>query len=252
MEKAAFKTVFEDWIGFQQTELHIMGMPKMDWSVHIWKGVDFWEKAKESVAAAAAVASVVSDSVRPHRRQPTKLPHPWDSLGKNTEVGCHFLLQCMKVKSQSKVVQSCLTLSDPMDCRLGNLKNFRLLRIANVPDFLLGKKKKKKKRKPVCWGRDAAGRRQTHTRVMMPNRSPSCTRLCRLLRGLEHPTMLILLCGQWKQHQEKHRNRKCTLYLEKCRSQVMMGKWWEMSPRKWSEARPWRVCIHAVGWDFIL
>ena len=144
MEKAAFKTVFEDWIGFQQTELHIMGMPKMDWSVHIWKGVDIWEKAKESVAAAAAVASVVSDSVRPHRRQPTKLPHPWDSLGKNTEVGCHFLLQCMKVKSQSKVVQSCLTLSDPMDCRLGNLKNFRLLSIANVPHFLLGKKKKKK------------------------------------------------------------------------------------------------------------
>ena len=62
------------------------------------------------------VASVVSDSVRPHRRQPTKLPHPWDSPGKNTGVGCHFLLQCMKVKSESEVAQSCLTLSDPMDC----------------------------------------------------------------------------------------------------------------------------------------
>ena len=58
------------------------------------------------------------DSVRPHRRQPTRLPHPWDSPGKNTGVGCHFLLQCMKVKSQSEVVQSCLTLSDPMDCSL--------------------------------------------------------------------------------------------------------------------------------------
>ena len=45
------------------------------------------------------VASVVSDSVRPHRRQPTRLPRPWDSPGKNTGVGCHFLLQCMKVKS---------------------------------------------------------------------------------------------------------------------------------------------------------
>ena len=45
-------------------------------------------------------------------------PHPWDSLGKNTGVGCHFLLQCMKVKSQSEVAQSCLTLSDPVDCRL--------------------------------------------------------------------------------------------------------------------------------------
>ena len=58
----------------------------------------------------------MSDSVRPHRRQPTRLPHPWDSLGKNTGVGCHFLLQCMKVKSRSEVAQLCPTLSDPMDC----------------------------------------------------------------------------------------------------------------------------------------
>ena len=59
----------------------------------------------------------MSDSVRPHRRQPTtRLPRPWDSPGKNTGVGCCFLLQCMKVKSESEVPQSCLTLSDPMDC----------------------------------------------------------------------------------------------------------------------------------------
>ena len=50
------------------------------------------------------------------RRQPTRLPRPWDSPGKNTAVGCHFLLQCMKVKSESEVAQSCLTLSDPTDC----------------------------------------------------------------------------------------------------------------------------------------
>ena len=50
-----------------------------------------------------------------HRRQPTRLPRPWDSLGKNTGVGCHFLLQCMKVKSESEVAQSCLTPSDPVD-----------------------------------------------------------------------------------------------------------------------------------------
>ena len=62
--------------------------------------------------------SVVSDSVRPHRWQPTRLRHPWDSPGKNTEVGCQFLLQCMKVKSESEVVRSCPTLSDPMDCSL--------------------------------------------------------------------------------------------------------------------------------------
>ena len=54
--------------------------------------------------------------MRPHRRQPTRLPRPWDSPGKNTGVGCHFLLQCMKVKSESEVAQLCPTLSDPMDC----------------------------------------------------------------------------------------------------------------------------------------
>ena len=59
--------------------------------------------------------SVVSDSVRPHRWQPTRLRRPWDSSGKNTGVGCHFLLQCMKVKSESEVAQSCLTLCDPID-----------------------------------------------------------------------------------------------------------------------------------------
>ena len=56
--------------------------------------------------------------MRPHRWQPTRLPRPWDSPGKNTGVGCHFLLQCMKVKSESEVAQSCPTLSDPMDCSL--------------------------------------------------------------------------------------------------------------------------------------
>ena len=60
----------------------------------------------------------MSDSVRPHRRQPTRLPCPWDSPGKNTGVGCHFLLQRMKVKSESEIIQSCPTLSDPMDCSL--------------------------------------------------------------------------------------------------------------------------------------
>ena len=64
------------------------------------------------------VASVVSDSVQPHRWQPTRLPHYWDSPGKNTGVGCHVLLQCMKVKSESKVAQSCPTLGNTMDCSL--------------------------------------------------------------------------------------------------------------------------------------
>src|SRR5574337_146273 len=62
--------------------------------------------------------SVISDSVRSHRQQPTRLRRPWDSPGKNIGVGCHFLLQCMKVKSESEVAQSCPTLSGPMDCSL--------------------------------------------------------------------------------------------------------------------------------------
>ena len=62
------------------------------------------------------VTSVVSNSVWPHRRKPTRFPRPWGSPGKNTGVGCHFLLQCMKVKSESEFTQSCPTLRDPMDC----------------------------------------------------------------------------------------------------------------------------------------
>ena len=56
----------------------------------------------------------MSDSVQPHRR--TRLRHPWDSPGKNTRVGCHVLLQCMKVKSENEVAQLCPTLGNPMDC----------------------------------------------------------------------------------------------------------------------------------------
>ena len=58
------------------------------------------------------------DSVRPHRWQPTRLPHPWDSPGKNTGMGCHFLLQCMTVKRGSEAAQSCPILSGPMNCSL--------------------------------------------------------------------------------------------------------------------------------------
>ena len=75
--------------------------------------------SEEDNAAAAAAQSLQSClTLRPQRRQPTRLPRPWDSPGKNTGVGCHFLLQCVKVKSESAVAQSCLTLSDPMDCSL--------------------------------------------------------------------------------------------------------------------------------------
>ena len=73
-----------------------------------------------AILAAAAAKSLQSCPTLcwPHRRQPIRLPRPWDSPGKNTGVGCHFLLQCMKVKSEREVAQSCPTLNDPMDSSL--------------------------------------------------------------------------------------------------------------------------------------
>ena len=71
-----------------------------------------------NTAAAAAKSLQSCLTLRPHRRQPARLPRPWDSPGKNTGVGGHFLLQCMKVKSESEVAQSSPTLRDPMDCSL--------------------------------------------------------------------------------------------------------------------------------------
>ena len=72
--------------------------------------MEAWRAAVHGVA--------MSGSVRPHRWQPTRLPRPWDSPGKNTGVGCHCLLQCSKGKHESEVAQSCPTLRDPMDCSL--------------------------------------------------------------------------------------------------------------------------------------
>ena len=71
-----------------------------------------------NTAAAAAKSLQSCLTLQPHRLQPISLPRPWDSPGKNTGVGCHFLLQCMDVKSESEVAQLCPTLSDPMDCSL--------------------------------------------------------------------------------------------------------------------------------------
>ena len=81
-----------------------------------WSGLPFPSPGDLPAAAAKLLQSC--PTVRPHRRQPTRLPCPWYSPGKNTGVGCHFLLQCMKVKRESEVAQSCPTLSDPMDCSL--------------------------------------------------------------------------------------------------------------------------------------
>ena len=84
-----------------------------------WSGVPLPSPLFFAAAAAAAAKSLQScPTLQPHRWWPTRLPCPWDSPGKNTGVGCHFLLQCMKVKSESEVTQSYPTLCDPMDCSL--------------------------------------------------------------------------------------------------------------------------------------
>ena len=79
----------------------------------------------------------------PYRRQPTRLPRPWDSPGKNTGVGCHFLLQCMQVKSESEVSQSCPTLGDPMDCSLAG---------SSVPGIFQSRVLKTRVNKEKLWG----------------------------------------------------------------------------------------------------
>ena len=109
--------------------LRFMGSQRVrhNWVTELtdWSFTAVWSSCKISslswcccCCCCCQVASVVSDSVGPNRWQPTRLPQPWDSPGKNTGVGCHFLLQCIKVKSESEVTQSCLTLCDPMDCSL--------------------------------------------------------------------------------------------------------------------------------------
>ena len=80
------------------------------------KPLSFVSLLYSNTAAAKLLQSC--PTLRPHRLQPIRLCHPWDSPGKNTGMGCHFLLQCIKVKSESEIVQSCPTLSDPMDCSL--------------------------------------------------------------------------------------------------------------------------------------
>ena len=93
-----------------------MSLAKYWWLWESWifgEGPNPWLFCRYAALAAKSLHSC--PTLRPQRRQPTRLPCPWDSPGKNTGVGCHFLLQCMKVKSEREVTQSCLTLRDPMD-----------------------------------------------------------------------------------------------------------------------------------------
>ena len=104
----------------QHRKIKKLGSENSSLSIWLKPCLDLMGKLYYSIMPLLPLLSrlVVSDSVRPHRQQPTRLPRPWDSPGKNTGVDCYFLLQCMKVKSQSEVAQSCLTFSDAMDCSL--------------------------------------------------------------------------------------------------------------------------------------
>ena len=86
--------------------------------IESWFGVNENASFQHSAAAAAAKLPRSCPTLRPHRQQPTRLPHPWDSPGKNTGVDCHFLLQCMKVKSETEVAQSYRTLRNSTDSSL--------------------------------------------------------------------------------------------------------------------------------------
>ena len=81
--------------------------------MQIWQPLSLYNILSAAVAAKSLQSC---PTVGPHKWKPTRVPRPWDTPGKNTGVGCHFLLQCMKVKRDSEVSQSCPTLSDPMDC----------------------------------------------------------------------------------------------------------------------------------------
>ena len=87
---------------------------RRDWNATVHEVIKSWTW----LAAAAAKSLQSCPTLCDPRRQPTRFPRPWDSPGKNTGVGCHFLLQCMKGKSESEVALSCPTLRDPMVCSL--------------------------------------------------------------------------------------------------------------------------------------
>ena len=105
-------TVWPPWTAAHQA-LPSLGFSRQE---H-WSGLPFPSPMHESEKWKWS-HSVMSDSSQPHRLQPTRLLHPWDFPGKSTGVSCHFLLQCMRVKSESEVTQSCPTLRNPVDCSL--------------------------------------------------------------------------------------------------------------------------------------
>ena len=149
--------------------------------------------------------------MRPHRRQPTRLPHPWDSPGKNTGVGCHFLLQCMKIKRESEVAQSCPTLSDSMDYSLPGssvhgIFQARVLEwgaIAFSAGNMLRTTKRIKQgiKSDWCWSGDWGGTwRESRRPVIVKGQDFFKYQLLGAAFGLHYCTWTFSSCGTWSSH----------------------------------------------------
>ena len=133
----------------------------------------------------------------PHRRRPTRLSRPWDSPGKNTGVGCHFLLQCMKVKSESEVTQLCPTLRDPMDYSLPGFSVHGIFQARvlewgaiafSIPVIRQGYKQ-------LCWlGRGSRDSKAFHLRTQIRQ---ICTSLTSLVIHFHCPGSADLLVGTY-------------------------------------------------------
>ena len=108
----------ENWSGLPFPSPGDFPGPEIEPASPVLAGGFFTTELPAAAAAAAAKTLQLCLTVRPHRRQPIRIPCPWDSPGNNTGVGCHFLLQRMKVKNKIEVAQLCPTLSDSMDCSL--------------------------------------------------------------------------------------------------------------------------------------
>ena len=160
----------------------------------------------------------MSDSVRPHRLRPTRLPRPWDSPGKNTGVGCHFLLQCMKVKSESEVAESCPTLSDPMDCgppgsSIHGIFQARVLEWAAVAFSVYCPSDEK-----IKSGRKQCGRTYVKSCHVLVHRAQSCPTLCNTVdcsppvssvHGIFQARILEWVAILFSRGSSRHRDQNC-------------------------------------------
>ena len=167
----------------------------------------------------------MSDSVRPHRRQPTRLCRPWDSPGKNTGVGCHFLLPCMKVKSESEVAQSCPTLSDPLDCSLpgSSIHGIFQARILEWGAIALSERRSPANHFKCLWGcslRVILNGLRFVLRLQLPE--------CHFTRSLPDASKVLIVCLLFKLPLKGRNTWICVLVLGLLGSESKKQALWEL------------------------